>query len=138
MTLSAGQRLGPFSILARIGAGGMGEVWRARDTRLALVDFARDIKPILEKSCVGCHSGEQRGEAATKLATDATDHTDEEVTGLGQSHSDPCYPCYPWSRIFTEGNEANEDFVSFVSFCELVACLSCISCDSWAVPSVNV
>src|SRR5438105_2993410 len=34
MTISAGSRLGPYEIVAPIGAGGMGEVFKARDTRL--------------------------------------------------------------------------------------------------------
>jgi tRNA A-37 threonylcarbamoyl transferase component Bud32 len=34
MSLSAGQKLGPYEIVAPIGAGGMGEVYKARDSRL--------------------------------------------------------------------------------------------------------
>ena len=34
MPFTAGDRLGPYEILGSIGAGGMGEVWKARDTRL--------------------------------------------------------------------------------------------------------
>src|ERR1700716_2573006 len=34
MPLSPGDRLGPYEIVSAIGKGGMGEVWKARDTRL--------------------------------------------------------------------------------------------------------
>ena len=44
MSLSAGTRLGPYEVIARLGSGGMGEVYRARDTRLGR-DIAIKILP---------------------------------------------------------------------------------------------
>src|ERR1700694_4377739 len=44
MTISSGTRLGPYEITAPIGKGGMGEVWKAHDTKLAR-DVALKILP---------------------------------------------------------------------------------------------
>ena len=44
MTVAKGALLGPYEILARIGAGGMGEVWRARDKRIGR-DVAVKVLP---------------------------------------------------------------------------------------------
>lgn len=44
MTLKPGTMLGPYEILSLIGAGGMGEVYKARDTRLDRI-VARNVLP---------------------------------------------------------------------------------------------
>ena len=44
MSIAAGTRLGSYEILAPIGAGGMGEVYRAHDTKLAR-DVAIKVLP---------------------------------------------------------------------------------------------
>jgi serine/threonine protein kinase len=44
MPLSVGDQLGPYEILAPIGAGGMGEVWKARDARLGRIVAIKRLK----------------------------------------------------------------------------------------------
>src|SRR5689334_10916443 len=50
MSLTSGSRLGPYEILGPAGAGGMGEVYRARDTRLQRDVAVKTIKgPFTER-----------------------------------------------------------------------------------------
>ncbi len=62
MSLGAGHRLGPYEILALIGAGGMGEVYKARDTRL---DRTVAIK-ILREHLAGSAERRERFEREAK------------------------------------------------------------------------
>ncbi len=50
MTLAPGTRLGPYEILSPLGAGGMGEVYRARDTRLERTVAIKVLSPQLSAS----------------------------------------------------------------------------------------
>src|SRR5262245_42709134 len=50
MTLAAGSRLGPYEVVSPIGAGGMGEVWKARDTRLERTVAVKVLPPHLSAS----------------------------------------------------------------------------------------
>ena len=49
MSLATGNRLGPYEIVSALGAGGMGEVYRARDATL-MRDVALKILPELFSS----------------------------------------------------------------------------------------
>jgi serine/threonine protein kinase len=64
MALDSGARLGPYEIVAPVGAGGMGEVYRARDTRLGRMVAIKVIGP-----AYGSHLETQRRfEAEARLA----------------------------------------------------------------------
>src|ERR1700694_5585142 len=51
MAILPGKRLGPYEILSSIGAGGMGEVYRAKDTRLGRIVAIKVLPPHLADSC---------------------------------------------------------------------------------------
>src|SRR5215469_14534163 len=50
MPLASGKRLGPYEIVESLGAGGMGEVYRARDTRLDRAVAIKVLPPHLSSS----------------------------------------------------------------------------------------
>jgi serine/threonine protein kinase len=67
MTTSAGSRFGPYEIIAPIGAGGMGEVYRARDTRLDRVVAVKILPPHLSQDAQFRERFEREGRAVSSL-----------------------------------------------------------------------
>ena len=66
MTLQAGFEIGPYRVLAPIGAGGMGEVYRARDTKLDR-DVALKVLPPEVATAEALRRFEQEARAASSL-----------------------------------------------------------------------
>ncbi|MEO5897772.1 MAG: hypothetical protein ABIS06_18955 [Vicinamibacterales bacterium] len=50
MSLAPGTRLGPYEVLAALGAGGMGEVYKARDSRLDRLVAVKILSPAMAVS----------------------------------------------------------------------------------------
>jgi eukaryotic-like serine/threonine-protein kinase len=67
MTLASGTKLGPYEIGAPIGAGGMGEVYRARDTRLERVVAIKILPPHLASSPKARQRFEREAQTASAL-----------------------------------------------------------------------
>jgi serine/threonine protein kinase/Tol biopolymer transport system component len=67
MSLAAGTKLGPYEILAPIGAGGMGEVYRARDTRLGRDVAIKVLLPGATESPERTQRFEREARAASAL-----------------------------------------------------------------------
>src|SRR5512141_2904209 len=67
MSLAAGSRLGPYEIVTPIGAGGMGEVYRARDPRLGRDVAVKDLPASFSKDPDRLRRFEQEARAAGVL-----------------------------------------------------------------------
>ena len=67
MTLSSGVRLGPYEIQAPLGAGGMGEVYRARDTRLGREVAIKILPEFLARDPERLHRFERETRAVATL-----------------------------------------------------------------------
>ncbi len=67
MTLAAGSRLGPYEILAPLGAGGMGEVYRAKDPRLGREVAIKVLPASLSQDADRLRRFEQEARAAGLL-----------------------------------------------------------------------
>src|SRR5467141_4040799 len=67
MTLTSGTRFGPYEILAPLGAGGMGEVYRARDTRLDRTVAIKILPPHLSEDPILRQRFEREAKAISSL-----------------------------------------------------------------------
>jgi Tol biopolymer transport system component/predicted Ser/Thr protein kinase len=67
MSLSTGTRLGPYEIIAPLGAGGMGEVYRARDTRLDRTVAVKILPAHLSSDATFRQRFEQEAKAISSL-----------------------------------------------------------------------
>ena len=79
MPLTPGTPLGPYSVTAQIGAGGMGEVYRARDTKLDR-DVARRLEP---HAATSIHSHRPDAEERSRMAMPGVRSSPLTVSGSG-------------------------------------------------------
>jgi Tol biopolymer transport system component len=68
MTLATGSKLGHFEILGQIGAGGMGEVYKARDTRLERTVAVKVLPPHLSASTESRQRFEREAKTISQLS----------------------------------------------------------------------
>src|SRR6266542_915460 len=68
MTIAAGSRLGPYEIVSSLGAGGMGEVWKARDTRLERTVAVKVLPQHLSSSSEVRHRFEREAKTISQLS----------------------------------------------------------------------
>ena len=66
--MTPGSRLGPYEILSLLGAGGMGEVYKARDTRLDRLVAIKVLSPALSASAEARERFEREAHAISQLS----------------------------------------------------------------------
>jgi serine/threonine protein kinase len=87
LNLGRGSRLGPYEILALIGAGGMGEVYRARDTRLDRDVAIKVLAPNLSSSSAALARFEREAKAIAALSHPAILAIHDFATHEGTSYA---------------------------------------------------
>ena len=100
MALSAGTRLGPYEILAPLGAGGMGEVYRARDPRLKREVALKVLPPEVASDPERLERFEREAQTLAALnhphivTIFSVEEADDERVEITSPHSDPnCGKC---------------------------------------------
>jgi|SRR5215472_14199123 len=67
MTLVSGTKLGPYEVVSALGTGGMGEVYRARDTRLGRDVAIKVLPPQFSNDAVRKHRFEREAKTISGL-----------------------------------------------------------------------
>ena len=89
MTLAAGTKLGPYEIVSSLGAGGMGEVYRARDSRLG-----REVAvKVLPESFAKDEDRLRRFEREARAASALSDPHIVTVYDVGREGEAPYFVC---------------------------------------------
>ena len=83
MAISVGAHLGPYEVLCRIGAGGMGEVYKARDTRLDRIVALKLLPAHLADEPTSRERFEREARTIASLIAPGPTIVDASIRGVG-------------------------------------------------------